>query len=110
MEQVPVLLFDTALSLYEQELLGGRNLAPLTRQAYLADLTELQTYLGERLSLKRPEQVKRAHLESFLGALDARRLSGNYRRRKIAAIRSFFGFFEERGLIPGDPCPKAHPP
>ncbi len=32
-----------ALALYQRECLASRNLAPLTRQAYLRDLDELAT-------------------------------------------------------------------
>ena len=34
----------------------------------------------------------------------------NYRRRKVAAIRSLFAFLEDRGLIPASPARKLLPP
>ncbi len=53
--------------------------------------------------------MTREHLEGFLSELDQRNLSGNYRRRNIAAIRSFFSFLEERGLVLKSPAGKLIP-
>ena len=54
--------------------------------------------------------MEQRHLEGFLGQLDRQGLSGNYRRRKVAAIRSLFAFLEDRGLIPASPARKLFPP
>src|SRR5207253_1401970 len=97
------LSFDQAASLYKDEYLASRNLAPLTRLAYLRDLAELTAFLQEHSGLASVTEVERRHLEAFLGQLDGQGLSGNYRRRKVAAIRSFFAFLEERGTIPSRP-------
>ncbi len=112
MEASPTRLSELtdALALYEREFLAGRNLAPLTRQAYLRDLHELLADLKTRCGIVTAASVGRAHLEGFLATLDARGLSGAYRRRKVAALRSFFGFLEERGLVPVSPAQKLIPP
>src|SRR3954468_17517038 len=101
---------EQAIALYKEEYIASRNLAPLTRLAYVRDLGELAIFLQERRRVGRVDRVKWQHLEAFLGHLDSQGLSGNYRRRKVAAIRSFFGFLEERGLIPGNPARKLIPP
>jgi site-specific recombinase XerD len=106
----PPLPLPDGLRLYEREFLAGRNLAPLTRQAYLADLDELTAFLADQAGVQDATQVRREHLDGFLSDLDRRCLSGNYRRRKIAAIRSFFGFLEERGLLTLSPARKLIPP
>jgi len=106
----PPFTLTEALTLYEREFLAGRNLAPLTRQAYLRDLHELLDDVSTRCGVSDCIAVGRAHLEGFLATLDARGLSGAYRRRKIAALRSFFGFLEERGIIRASPARKVVPP
>src|SRR4051794_26955146 len=105
------LSLNQAISLYTDEYLASRNLAPLTRLAYLRDLRELATFLGDGgRRVTSIEQVERRHLEAFLGHLDVQGLSGNYRRRKVAAIRSFFAFLEDRVLVPMSPARKLIPP
>lgn len=107
----PLLLtHENALSLYEHEYLTSRNLAALTRQAYLASLRDLLAYLTESSQVADVRQVERRHLEGYLASLDSRGLSGSYRRRIVAAIRSLFGFLEERGHVSPNPARKLIPP
>jgi site-specific recombinase XerD len=103
------LTLNYVCTLYETEYLASRNLAPLTRLAYLRDLNELTGFLEEHCQISRVDHVERRHLEGFLGQLDRQGLSGNYRRRKVA-IRSLFAFLEDRGLIPASPARKLLPP
>src|SRR6266540_6121510 len=98
------LLLEHAVPFYEQEYLAARNSPPLTRTAYRRDLTEAVFFLIERCGLVMVGQVERRHLERFLSELDRRGLSGNYRRRKVAAIRSFFGFLTRRGIVAESPA------
>ncbi len=80
--QASSVTLEDALALYEREFLASRNLAPLTRQAYLADLEELCAFLRDRAGIADVAHVRREHLEGFLSELDHRGLSGNYRRRR----------------------------
>lgn len=89
-----------ALVLYRVEHLAGRNLAPLTRAAYDRDLAALTARAAETGIPDAVDRVERFHIERYLAHLDRRGLAGSYRRRKVAAIRSFFGFLHRRGLIP----------
>src|SRR5438045_3981847 len=70
------------------EWLAARNFAPKTRELYLGDLRGLVRYLSEPTTVGTVAEVTLAHLEGFLAHLDARRLAGATRRRKVAAIRS----------------------
>jgi site-specific recombinase XerD len=99
-----------ALSIYETEHLASRNLAPLTRQAYLSSLHELETFLTDVTHVTDVLSVDQRHLEGFLASLDSRGLSGNYRRRFVAAIRSFFAFLADREYITVDPSRRLVPP
>jgi site-specific recombinase XerD len=78
--------------------------------AVLASLRDLLTYLRESCQLAHVGHVERRHLEGYLGSLDSRGLSGSYRRRIVAAIRSLFAFLEDRGHVRPDPARKLIPP
>jgi integrase/recombinase XerC len=102
-----------ALVLYKVEYLAGRNLAPLTRAAYTRDLEELIAWVAEERGAGVPDaldRIERRHLERYLAHLDERGLAGSYRRRKVAAIRSFFGFLHHRELITRSPAADLRPP
>src|SRR5215218_6859292 len=85
-----------ALALYQAEYLAARNLAPRTREEYSRDLADLVRYLSERAHLVAVDQVQRRHLEGYLAELDRRGLKGSSRARKVAAIRSLFGFCRQQ--------------
>lgn len=104
------LLLEHAVPFYEDEYLAARNSSPLTRTAYLRDLTEAVSFLIDRCGLVTVTQVERRRLERFLSELDHRGLSGNYRRRKVAAVRSLFGFLTRRRIIPESPATELIPP
>ncbi|MDP9352546.1 MAG: tyrosine-type recombinase/integrase [Chloroflexota bacterium] len=109
---LPPLPLDEALVLYRVVHLAGRNLAPLTRLAYTRDLSELLAFLAERHAAGVPaaDEVQPQDLRAFLAALDERGLKGSYRRRKVAAVRSFFAFLVQHGAIPASPAEHLVPP
>ena len=100
-----------ALALYRIEVLAGGQLAPLTRDAYRRDLEDLITWFAEHLpTTKSIDHVGLGHLERYLASLDERGLAIAYRRRKVAAIRSFFGFLQQHKLLPCSPASDLAPP
>src|SRR5687767_2466181 len=104
------LSLSQAVELYREEYLTARNLAPLTRRAYLGDVSELATFLSTQLQLSAIDQVQRRHLERFLAELDRRGLSGVSRARKVATIRGFFAFLVQEGVLVASPAEKLIPP
>jgi integrase/recombinase XerD len=98
-----------AVTAYEEVRLASRNFAPRTRREYLTDLGQLSEYLRS-CGTVRVDQVQRHHLEGFLAELDHLALTGNTRRRKLAAVRSFFQFLEEAGYRKGNPTVDVVPP
>ena len=66
------LSLENGLALYEREYLTIRNLAALTRQAYVASLRDLLAYLTDSCRLTHVGQVERRHLEGYLASLDGR--------------------------------------
>src|SRR5215207_9609414 len=107
---IPTLSLPQAVDQYRDEYLTARNLAPLTRRAYLGDVSELVTFLAEQLQLTTIDQVQRCHLERFLAELDHRGLSGVSRARKVTTIRGFFAFLVQEGALVASPAEKLIPP
>lgn len=105
----PTTSLADALEQYQSGFLTARNLAPRTRIEYGNDLRDLVTFLGTR-EVTSVREVERKHLEAYLAELDRRELKGSSRRRKVASIRSFFGFLEEQGQISLSPAHKLIPP
>lgn len=101
---------EEALSDYRETYLAARNLAPRTRAEYLADLTDLITFLEHHCNVTWPGQVGKNHLENYLAELDRRGMAGSTRRRKVASIHSLFSYFEENGLIRVNPALRLVPP
>jgi integrase/recombinase XerC len=99
-----------ALTLYESEYLSARNLAYRSRQEYLNDLKDLLSFLTNGQRITDPSLVTKQHLDRYLSELDRRGFAGSTRRRKVASIRSFFGFLQDAGAIQLSPALKLIPP
>ena len=100
----------TCLDLYVEQHLPARNLARRTRNEYEADLTKTLEFLEEDLAVTTAAAVERRHLEAYLAELDHRGLRGSSRRRKVATLRSFFGYLHWAGIITHDPTQRLVPP
>ena len=90
----------------------GRHLAlsasPLTRLNYLSDLTAFCAFLR---SLKPPGETPPAPsdvdlltLRGYLARLNRQGLKKSTVARKLAALRSFFGYLVRHGLVPHNPA------
>ena len=90
------------LTAYKDTYLAARNLAQRTRVEYLTDLRQLAEFL-QSVGVTTVHSVQRANLEGFLAHLDRQALSSSARRRKVAAVRSFFRFLEGVGRV-GNPA------
>lgn len=90
--------------------MAARNFAIRTRVEYSRDLADLLTFLIGDCHLDRPPQVSQTHLDRYLAVLDQRGLKGSTRRRKVAAIRSFFGFLYLHEAVQVDPTRRLIPP
>ncbi len=87
---------------YLAQLAAGRGASAHTLRAYRADLDEFLAYVAA-LELDDPKEVTARTLRGFLFALDDRGLSRTTVRRKLSAVRSFFQWLLERGLIEQHP-------
>jgi site-specific recombinase XerD len=105
--RVVVVNFDEARTRFGEYLKAERNASPNTRAAYARDLSALEAFLRERKGLSEEAPVPVALVDLYalrghLGAL-ARTHAPSSIARKIAAIRSFFRFLSDRGLVRHDP-------
>ncbi len=77
-----------------------RNLSDRTLRAYQSDLVQFHVHLSDTPAV----EVTPEHLETYLAKLD----DGPYRdtsvRRKVAAIKVFFRFLEEQGIVNESPA------
>ena len=89
---------------FEATYMALRNFAQATRCGYGADLRHFLAYLSATLGIESVNEVRRSHVYQYLAELDRRGLAGATRTRKIAAIKSFFGYLEDIGSISGNPA------
>src|SRR4051812_20582900 len=79
------------------------------RRECFTDMPRLYEHL-QTVGVLTVQMVERTHLEGFLASLDHYALTASTRRRKVAAIRSFFAFLEQAGHRIGNPAGKLVPP
>lgn len=103
------LTWEQAIVAFENLYMASRNLAARTREEYRADLSQLTDYFT-RKGLLKPGQVQLSHLQSFLAHLDAKGYAGITRRRKTAAIKTFFRFLVSSGVCTANPAERLIPP
>lgn len=85
-----------------------KNLSFRTLTAYSSDLAQFRSFLVAH-SVDEPAVVTPPILHEFISELkSARQLSDSSIRRKVAVVRRFFKFLEQRDLIIGDPFRKAN--
>src|SRR6185295_10102196 len=79
-----------------------RNLSDRTLRAYQSDLAQFHTHMSETPTT----EITPEHLESYLVKLG----TGPYRdtsiRRKVAALKVFFRYLEEKGVVNESPARK----
>jgi site-specific recombinase XerD len=85
--------------------LEGQNFSPKTVRAYRDDLTQFAAWIESiRVDWDNPKRMGKTDVEAFLHHLAGRNLTGVSRARKLAAIRKFFAFLHENGIIPTNPA------
>lgn len=82
---------------------GERGLSPNTLDAYARDLAGLLEVLHEQ-GIRRPEEVQTDHLRDWLEGLIHQGLASSTRSRHRSAVRQFFGFLVEDGILEESPA------
>ncbi len=99
----------TALKAFETVEMPARNLAARTRVEYNNDLGDLLAFLESR-AVRTTDQVELSHLKAYSAVLEQRGLAPSSRRRKTYAIKTFFRFLDEYGLINNNVALRFIPP
>jgi integrase/recombinase XerC len=94
--------FEGQMVGYEYYLVGERRLSPLTRAAYLTDVTSLLDYL-HTTSRTRWDDVSPADIRQFCALSFRRGRGGRSIARTLSALRSFFRYLRRESLITKDP-------
>jgi site-specific recombinase XerD len=85
--------------------LQGQNYSPKTLRAYGDDLSQFLAWVEQnRVDWDSPTRFARGDIEGFMQYLAAKRLTGVTRVRKLAAIRKYFTFLEENGILAANPA------
>lgn len=98
MPQTSVETLAEALDLFVTVGMPARNLAEHTRSAYQRDLEDLADFLAGK-DIGRLDQITLPHLEAYQAELERRGLKGSSRKRKVAAIKSFFKWLRRQDFI-----------
>jgi integrase/recombinase XerC len=91
--------FEPEIRAFELHLRAERNLSPHTRRAYVSDVRQLASRLGEAA---RPGRVGGDDVRAFLASLHGSRHASTL-ARKLASLRAFFRFLVREGRSPADP-------
>ncbi|MDE3076335.1 MAG: tyrosine-type recombinase/integrase [Chloroflexota bacterium] len=80
-----------------------RNYAETTRRGYLGDQLLFVRFLKSEYGVSRVGEVERRHVVDYLTQVERRGVRSATVARKLAALRSFFGYLEEEGSAGSSP-------
>ncbi|MBM3222322.1 MAG: tyrosine recombinase XerC [Candidatus Tectomicrobia bacterium] len=93
---------DTLLAAFHTHLEIERQASPHTLRNYMSDLQQFvhfaQNRLGQNAALT-PTQVDAALIRAFLSTLHQQGVGHSTLARKLASLRSFFHFLQQRGAV-----------
>jgi integrase/recombinase XerC len=91
------------LERFAQHLGSERHLSPHTVAAYGRDLTALRHWC-DAAALGDWRELDHQHVRSFAARSHAQGLSGRSVQRRLAAVRSFFGYLAREGVLTANPA------
>jgi integrase/recombinase XerC len=106
------------LASFEKHLKSGRNASAHTTRAYLGDVRAFLRFLAERyfggpdtpIESVPPAKVGRLKMRAYLAHLQSNNVSKRSAARKLSAIRTFFGFLLNEGIVETNPAEEvSHP-
>lgn len=87
-----------------------REASDHTIAAYRGDLQQYLDYLGDSNWPMSWDQIDAADLGAYFISLQSRAYAPATLARKIAAMKSFFGFLQDEGIVEEDPLGQISPP
>jgi integrase/recombinase XerC len=92
-------------------VMEGRNLSQRTIRAYGADISHFLSWLQFQYPMGiAPDEVLTSDIDDYLHQLASQKLMGVSRLRKLSAIKSYFTFLKQRGLISTSPASDVRSP
>jgi integrase/recombinase XerD len=102
---------DDCIAQFLNFLAVEKNASNNTIAAYRNDLAQFEKFAGSEPGRKNPWQVVNGdHVVAFVEDLRARDYKDATVARKIAAVKSFFGFLSAEGLVSQDPTEQLKSP
>lgn len=107
--------WEKSIGSWARHLTLERGFSAHTVEAYTHNLADFSAHLLHTAHPKAPSEVAKEDIEAFLVVLYERRTAPSTQARTLSALRSYFKFLEQRGLIADSPArhissPKAHRP
>lgn len=94
---------DEALSKFETYLVGERNVAERTREAYVSDLELFALWKWPGRGDRPWKSLIEKDARAYLAGLARNGAAATTVRRKLAALRTFFRFLQQRGVVADNP-------
>ncbi|OZI09478.1 integrase [Siphonobacter sp. BAB-5385] len=91
------------VSYFLQHIKYEKRLSEHTLTAYRSDMEQLSQYLLESYELDAPEKADFQMLRSWVASLAEKKLDNRSINRKIATLRTFYGFLLRKRVITNDP-------
>jgi site-specific recombinase XerC len=95
---------------YQRSYVRLRNYAATTRRGYVTDQVLFLRFLKAEHGVSSVVEVERRHVIDYLKRAERHGARGATIARKLAALRSFFGFLEQDGRIASNPVQGILPP
>lgn len=92
------------LEAFMEHLEWERNLSPHTLRVYRRDVLRMVAFVTRELRVSAPSGVSAASLRGWLAGLHGSGLSARSVERALAAVRTYFRFLVEDGVVPSSPA------
>src|SRR5215204_1583904 len=90
--------------------LVAKNRTPATRTGYRSEVGNFLSWLCDNTPCCHPQEVTRADVPEYLAERGAAGVSGLSRARNLAAIKEYFRYLVERGLLSVSPAAEVSAP
>ncbi len=106
------------LAAFEKRLRTGRTASKHTLRAYLCDVRGFLRFLTDRyfggpdspIEAVKPGEIDRLKMRAYLAHLQSGKISKRSAARKLSAIRAFFDFLMDDGVIESNPADEVSRP